>query len=350
MGSVWFCLVAVMLAGYVVLDGFDIGAGILHLWIARNDAERRIVMRSIGPVWDGNEVWLLAGGGTLYFAFPALYAAGFSGFYLPLMMVLWLLILRGISLEFRSHLSGRIWPRFWDAVFSLASILLAIFYGAALGNVVRGVPFDASGRFFEPLWTDFRPFGQTGILDWYTVLVGVVALAALTLHGAAWLAFKTENDLNRRARQCALLVWWIVAAFTVILTITSFRLLPQLTSSFREHPWGFIFPVLAITGLLGIKWFLRSRQDGLAFAASCAYLVGMLTSVAFSLYPNVLPASTNPYYGLTISNAKAADYGLKIGLIWWAIGMVLASAYTIHTYRSFAGKIRVTEVENEEGY
>src|SRR5271157_1151512 len=174
MGSIWFCLVAVMLAGYVVLDGFDLGAGILHLWIARTDAERRVVLRSIGPVWDGNEVWLLAAGGTLYFAFPALYAAGFSGFYLPLMMVLCLLILRGISLEFRSHLSGRIWPPFWDAAFSFASILLAIFFGAALGNVVRGVPFDASGGFFEPLWTNFRPFGQTGILDWYTVLVGVV--------------------------------------------------------------------------------------------------------------------------------------------------------------------------------
>src|SRR5271155_4420963 len=150
MGTIWFCLVAVMLAGYVVLDGFDIGAGILHLWIARDDAERRIVLRSIGPVWDGNEVWLIAAGGTLYFAFPALYAASFSGFYLPLMMVLWLLILRGISIEFRSHVGGHIWLAFWDGTFALASILLAVFYGAALGNVVRGVPLDVEGHFFEP--------------------------------------------------------------------------------------------------------------------------------------------------------------------------------------------------------
>src|SRR5579862_1907035 len=157
MGTIWFCLVAVMLAGYVVLDGFDIGVGILHLWIARTEAERRVLLRSIGSVWDGNEVWLLAGGGTLYFAFPALYAASFSGFYLPLIMVLWLLMLRGIALEFRSHQANPLWTSFWDAIFALASTLLAIFYGAALGNVVRGVPFDSSGRFFEPLWTNFVP-------------------------------------------------------------------------------------------------------------------------------------------------------------------------------------------------
>ncbi len=222
MGTIWFCLVAIMLAGYVVLDGFDIGAGILHLWIARTEAERRAVLRSIGSVWDGNEVWLLAAGGTLYFAFPALYAASFSGFYLPLMIVLWLLILRGISIEFRSHVGGRIWSVFWDATFALASILLAVFFGAALGNVVRGVPFDASGNFFEPLWTNFIPNGETGILDWYTILIGVTALAVLALHGATWIAYKTEGALNERAVRWASLLWWLVAALTVIVTLTSF--------------------------------------------------------------------------------------------------------------------------------
>jgi len=343
MGTIWFCLVAIMLAGYVVLDGFDIGAGILHLWIARTEIERRTVLRSIGPVWDGNEVWLLAGGGTLYFAFPALYAASFSGFYLPLMMVLWLLILRGISIEFRSHVGGRIWSVFWDAGFGVASILLAVFFGAALGNVVRGVPFDASGNFFEPLWTNFVPQGNTGILDWYTILIGVAALATLALHGAAWIAFKTEGALHERAMSYASLLWWPVAALTIIVTVTSFRLLPQHMDSFRLHPWGAIFPTLAVAGLLGIYWFIRTRQEGAAFGASCAYIVGMLTSVAFSLYPNVLPASTNPYYGLTIANSKAADYGLKIGLIWWVIGMAFATAYTVHAYRNIAGKVVVSE-------
>lgn len=350
MGTIWFCLVAIMLAGYVVLDGFDLGVGMLHLWIARDDAERRIVLRSIGPVWDGNEVWILAAGGTLYFAFPALYATGFSGFYLPLMMVLWLLIIRGISVEFRSHVSGSIWPAFWDAGFAFASILLAIFYGAALGNVVRGVPLDASGRFFEPLWTNFKPIGETGILDWYTVLIGVAAFGALALHGAAWLVYKMERELNERAVRAASTLWWLVALLTVAVTFASFRLLPQLLTAFRIRPWGFIFPVVAVAGLIGVKCFLYAREDAMVFCSSCAYLIGMLTSVTFSLYPSVLPASTNPMYSLTVSNSKAADYGLKIGLVWWLLGMVLAIGYTVFTYRSFAGKIRSTEAREHAGY
>src|ERR1700746_736927 len=174
MGALWFCLVAGMLAVYVLLDGFDFGVGILHLGVAQNDGERRVVLASISPVWDGNEVWLIAAGGTLYFAFPALYASGFSGFYLPLMMVLWLLILRGTSIEFRNHIKSAIWDPFWDFLFCASSALLAIFVVAALGNVVRGVPWDASGYFFEPLWTDFRldSGAEAGILDWYTILVG----------------------------------------------------------------------------------------------------------------------------------------------------------------------------------
>src|SRR3984957_11679824 len=193
MGTIWFCLVAGMIAAYVLLDGFDLGAGAIHLLVAKTAEERRQVIASIGPVWDGNEVWLLATGGTMYFAFPALYAAGFRRFFLPLMIVLWLLILRGISIEFRNHESSEVWTQLWDFVFSAASLLLAVFYGAALGNVVRGVPLDASGYFFEPLWTNWRLSEATGILDWYTVLVGVCALAALVMHGALWVQMKTAG-------------------------------------------------------------------------------------------------------------------------------------------------------------
>src|ERR1035437_4950039 len=206
METVWFCLVAVMIATYVVLDGFDLGAGAVHLFVARTDAERRAVLRSIGPVWDGNEVWLLAGGGTLYFAFPALYASSFSGFSLPLMMVLWLLILRGIGIEFRTHIQDAVWKSFFDVIFGISSILLAIFFGAALGNVVRGVPLQADGYFFEPLWTNWRVGAQNGILDWYTVICGLVALVTLVVHGSLYLAIKTEGDLNARARKAGR--WW----------------------------------------------------------------------------------------------------------------------------------------------
>src|SRR5712664_3502322 len=191
MPTIWFILISIMIVGYVVHDGFDLGAGILHFVIGRTEQERQFVMRSIGPVLDGNEVWLIAGGGTIFFAFPLLYASGFSGFYLPLMIVLWLLVLRGISIEFRNHVHSQVWTPFWDFVFCFSSLLLAIFYGAALGNVVRGVPLDARGYFFEPLWTNFRLGPETGILDWYTILVGLAAFFALAQHGALWLLVKT---------------------------------------------------------------------------------------------------------------------------------------------------------------
>src|SRR5579863_2969672 len=216
-----------MIAAYVLLDGFDLGAGIIHLGAARTDAERCQILATIGPVWDGNEVWLLAAGGVLYFAFPGLYAAGFSGFYLPLMIVLWLLILRGISIEFRNHIDSTVWTPLWDVLFSFSSALLAIFYGAALANVVRGVPLDADGYFFEPLWTNFRVGRDNGILDWYTILVGIAAYLALTQHGALWVAWRTHGPVRERARHAAEWAWTGTAVFTVVITWATFRVQPH---------------------------------------------------------------------------------------------------------------------------
>src|SRR5215213_9941829 len=179
MESVWYIIIAVMLSVYVVLDGFDFGVGILHLFVAKTDPERRTVFASIGPVWDGNEVWLIASGGVLVYAFPRAYAAGFSGFYLPLMLVLWLLILRGVSIEFRSQEKNALWRAFWDATFALSSGCMAIVLGVALGNVLRGVPLDASGYFHVPFFNQFFGGGPAGALDWYTVLVGVFAFLVL---------------------------------------------------------------------------------------------------------------------------------------------------------------------------
>src|SRR5689334_19929808 len=201
METLWFVIVASMLAAYVILDGFDLGAGVIYMFAARDGRERQLVLRAIGPVWDGNEVWLLAAGGALYFAFPLLYASSFSGFYLPLMMVLWLLMLRGIGVELGSHVEDPLaWSAF-DFVFSLASVLLAVFFGAAVGNVVRGVPLGPDGYFFEALWTDFRVGPHPGILDWYTVLTGVLALVTLGVHGANYLAVKTEGEIQARSRR-----------------------------------------------------------------------------------------------------------------------------------------------------
>ena len=226
METVWFMIVAVMVAAYVVLDGFDLGAGAIYLGVARTSDDRRRVLATIGPVWDGNEVWLLAAGGTLYFAFPLLYASSFSGFYLPLMIVLWLLMLRGIGIELRAHMENPVWVGFFDLIFCFSSALLAIFFGAALGNVVRGVPLGADGYFFEPLWTNFRVGANTGILDWYTVLTGVIALITLTSHGALYLAVKTENELNQRVRRVALTAWPLQLILTIAGLIATFYVRP----------------------------------------------------------------------------------------------------------------------------
>ncbi|HEV3221097.1 MAG TPA: cytochrome d ubiquinol oxidase subunit II [Candidatus Acidoferrales bacterium] len=353
MHTLWFCLVAAMIAVYVLLDGFDIGAGIVHLGIARTSAERRAVLASIGPVWDANEVWLIAGGGVLFFAFPVLYASSFSGFYLPLMMVLWLLILRGASVEFRNHVDSPLWAPFWDVIFCFSSALLAIFFGAALGNVVRGVPLDAKGYFFEPLWTNFRLGSNTGILDWYTILVGIAAYLALAQHGALWVAHKTEGEMNIRARRIAKFSALGVALATLVVTAVTFRVQPQILANLTTHVWGFVFPAIAVIGLIGVfinvSGAASPKKESRAFYSSCAYLVGMLTSAAFGLYPNVLPARGGPDLSLTIYNSSTAEQGMRIGLQWWIPGMILASGYFIFLYRRFAGKVH-SDGGQEHGY
>jgi cytochrome d ubiquinol oxidase subunit II len=340
MGTLWFCLVAIMLTVYVLLDGFDLGAGAIHLLVAKTDEERVQVLASVGPVWDGNEVWLIAAAGPLYFAFPALYASGFSGFYLPLMIVLWLLILRGISISFRNEVISKVWNPFWDFLFCASSLLLAVFFGAALANVVRGVPLDASGYFFEPLWTDFRLGEQTGILDWYTILISVLSLLALVMHGALWVQMKTEGPVNHRSAKIAVNTWWGILILTAAVTVITFKVQPQVKENFVTWPWGFIFPLLAVAGIAGVRFEMVKRDERKAFFASCAYLTGMLASVVFGLYPLVLPAR-NPVYSLTVASAKAGDYGLKIGAMWWTIAILLAAGYLTYVYRSFTGKVAV---------
>ncbi|MGH9500489.1 MAG: cytochrome d ubiquinol oxidase subunit II [Terriglobales bacterium] len=341
METLWFIVIAVMLAVYVVLDGFDLGAGIIYPFVAKSSDERRVVLRAIGPVWDGNEVWLVAAGGTLYFSFPALYASSFSGFYLPLMMVLWLLMLRGIGIEFRAHVNQPVWQGFFDLTFFLASSLLAIFLGAALGNVIRGVPLGPDGYFFEPLWTDFRVGPHPGILDWYTVMAGIIALVTLTAHGALYVVTKTDGDLNLRARKVALLMWPVQVLLTVFSLIATYSIRPQVMNNYREHPIGMLIPLLVLASLAAMFWATSKRQEKPAFAASAVYIVSMLVGAAFALYPVVLPASTDPSYSLTISNSAAAHHGLVVGMTWWAIGFVLALGYFVFIFRMFRGKVRL---------
>jgi cytochrome d ubiquinol oxidase subunit II len=344
METLWFMIVAGMVAAYVVLDGFDLGVGFVHGFLARTPGERRAVMESIGPFWDGNEVWLLAAGGVLYFAFPKLYASSFSGFYLPLMIVLWLLMLRGIAIEFGGHLENPLWRVFWDRVFAGASMLLTVFFGAALGNVVRGVPLDGRGEFFLPLWTDFSARGELGVLDWYTVLVGVLAAATLAMHGALWVNLKVSGAVRERSARFARRALAVVAALVAAVTAATFAIQPLVPASFAARPWTVVFPALAVAGLALV--FLRAGRPGgelAAFLGSVLFIVGMLTSAASGVYPYVLPGHPGQEFGLTVENTKTSEYGMRVAILWWVPALALAVAYFAFLYRRFGGKVEVQE-------
>ncbi len=341
MPTVWFIIVSVMIAAYVVLDGFDLGAGIIYLIAGRTADDRRKILRSIGPVWDGNEVWLLAAGGTLYFAYPQLYASAFSGFYLPLMMVLWLLMLRGIGIELRAHMANPVWQGFFDFVFCLSSALLAIFFGAALGNVIRGVPLGADGYFFEPLWTNFRLGAHPGILDWYTVLAGGVALVTLTAHGALYVTLKTDGEVGARARKIVLAMWPVQVAVTLLSLVATWFVRPSIKENYLAYPIGFLIPLVVFGSLMMILVASRQGKEMRAFLASCLYITGMLVGAVFALYPVVLPASTDPAYNLTIYNSAAGHHGLTVGLVWWTLGMLLTVSYFVYVYRMYRGKVQL---------
>jgi cytochrome d ubiquinol oxidase subunit II len=328
-----------MIVGYVVLDGFDLGVGVLHLFLVRTEQERQTALRSIGPVWDGNEVWLLAGGGTLYFAFPLLYASAFSGFYLPLMIVLWLLVLRGISLELRNHIDVGVWRALLDGVFGLASALLAVFYGAALANVLRGVPLQDDGYFFLPLWTNFQPGPAPGILDWYTVIGGLVALVALTLHGALWLTIKVSGDLAQRAREIVNPLWVALTALTGVSLLATIHVRPESLNNYSAYPATFVVPSGVVASLLAVYLWNRNAQPVKAFIASSVYLFFMLAGACWGVYPTLLPATTGADHDITLTRAISGPHTLSVGLVWWSFGMLLAVGYTVFVYSRFKGKV-----------
>jgi len=341
MGFIWFWLVAVMIVGYVVLDGFDLGVGVLHLFLTRTEAERRAALASIGPVWDGNEVWLLAGGGTLYFAFPLLYASAFSGFYLPLMIVLWLLVLRGVSVELRNHIDIGVWRSLVDGIFGFSSTLLTIFFGAALANVIRGVPLNADGVFFLPLWTNWQPGVAPGILDWYTVIGGLVALIALTLHGALWLSLKTSGELEQRARHIVPPLLVALIAITLLSLGATIAVRPATLNNYFNYPVTFIVPVGVVVSLALIGIWNKQGKPLSAFLASATYLFFMLAGACWGVYPALLPASTGAANDITLSRALTGAHALSIGLVWWIVGMALAVSYIVFVYTHFKGKVDV---------
>jgi cytochrome bd ubiquinol oxidase subunit II len=310
----------------VILDGFDLGVGALHRVLARDDAEREEATRAIGPVWDGNEVWLIAGGGVLFLAFPRAYAAAFSGLYFGLILVLWLLIGRGLGLELRERIDHPLWRTACDTVFWLASGALALVFGVALGNVVRGVPLGRDGYFELPLFQ---------ILNWYALLIGAFGLAVLAAHGAAFLAWRADGPLAARAARLARRLWWAELALLAAATVATASVRGELFTTVADHPWRLVFPALGLGALVAAFAFQRVDARGRAFLASAGFILGLMTSTAAGLYPNILPAREHRPFGLTIDNAASSDHALRIALVWWPIGMALAAAYFVLAYRLF---------------
>ncbi|MEO9894034.1 cytochrome d ubiquinol oxidase subunit II [Aurantibacter sp.] len=346
----WYIVLMTMLAIYVILDGYDFGAGIIHLFYAKTEKDKKAITNAIGPFWDANEVWLIASGGVLFFAFPTLYASSFSGFYLPLIMILWLLIFRAIGLELRGQVHNKMWELIWDKAFGISSLLLALFFGVALGNIVRGVNLGGvidgvstheAHYFFLPLWNPtFSPQAeQLGILDWFTVLLGVVGVVSLAIHGANWIIFKTNSDLNEKLKKVVFNLSIVLLALVVISLLVWHVIEPKPFHNFLDKPWLWIFPITTLTGLFGLFKVKSFEKHGLGFLFSSLFLFGGLTTTVASIFPKVLPSTNNVNPDLTLYNVAAHEYGLSVGVYWFAIAAVLVAVYMVIQYSIFKGKM-----------
>ncbi|MFZ5442488.1 MAG: cytochrome d ubiquinol oxidase subunit II [Myxococcota bacterium] len=341
--TVWFWLVALLLTTWAVLDGFDFGVGVLHRFVARTEVERREVFAAIGPVWDGNEVWLLAAGGSMLLAFPRLLSAGFSGLYLPVIFVVWSLILRGVSVELRSHLPAPLWRSFFDTTFVLASLAVPVLMGAALGNVVRGVPLRPDGYFELEL---FGTEGRPGVLDGYTLLVAALVLVTLTAHGANWLVWKTGGEVQRRAGAARRVLWPLALGLWLATALATRAVAPELFEGFAARPLAWLGLALALGGAVMVV-VMRGAERA-PFFGGVAFIAGLLVTTVASLFPVVLRASTGAERSLTVQSAAAASHSLGAALGWWLPGLALAAGYLWWVLRHFRGKVEAAR--DGEGY
>ncbi|MFD1015379.1 cytochrome d ubiquinol oxidase subunit II [Winogradskyella rapida] len=346
----WYIVLMTMLTIYVILDGYDFGAGIIHLFFAKKEKDKKAITNAIGPFWDANEVWLIASGGVLFFAFPTLYASSFSGFYLPLMMILWLLIFRAIGLELRGQVHNKMWESIWDKAFGISSLLLALFFGIALGNVVRGVNLGMvtdgvsthePHYFFLPLWnSSFSPHAEhLGIIDWFTLLLGVIGVVALTIHGANWIIFKTNSDLNEKLKKVVFNLNSVLLILVVVSLFIWHIIEPKPFHNFITHPWLWIFPLIAFSGLFGLFKVKSFQKHGMGFLFSSLFLFGGLASTVASIFPKVLPSTNAINPDLTLYNVAAHEYGLSVGVYWFVIAVILVIIYFTIQYRVFKGKM-----------
>jgi cytochrome d ubiquinol oxidase subunit II len=341
MHAVWYAILAAMLTTWVVLDGFDLGAGIVQRIVARTDDERGMVLAAIAPVWDGNEVWLVASGGVFVYAFPRAYAVALSGMYLPLCMVLWLLVFRGISIELRAQVAHPLWRAGWDGMFTLASTVLAFVAGVALGNVIRGVPIDETGWFETDLFA--LGTGRVGAIDAYTGLVGLFAIVLLAAHGASYLAWKTDGALRERCTATARRAWVVGLVLAAGTTFATALVRPRLFVALAHRPWVWPLALAALASPVVALRALARRADRRAFLASSAFVASLLLVTAGVLYPLLLPSTVAPIYDLDVDAAASGHHGLVVGIVWWSVAIALAVVYFANLFRSSRGRVKTSE-------
>ncbi len=328
---IWFCLLGVLLIGYTVLDGFDLGVGILHP-IARTDEHRRMMMNSIGPLWDGNEVWLVTFGGALFASFPDAYAAVFSGFYVAFMLLLFALIFRAVSLEFRSKTDHPLWRRVWDFGFFGSSALAALLFGVAGGNLMLGLPIDQHQVVHQTVLEQLSP---------YPVLVGVMTVALFAMHGAIFLYLKTEGELQRRVERWIWRAFGIFLVLYIITTMVTLVKVPRAVANFEHHPWLWVVPVLNVLAIANIPRAMYLKRPAYAFVSSCATIAALASLFAAAIFPNLVPSSLDEAWNLTIFNARSSEKTLGIMAVIAVVGMPCVVAYTTVVYWVFRGKVRL---------
>ncbi len=330
---IWFLLVAVLIIGYAILDGFDLGVGVLHLF-TKDENEKRIDLNAIGPVWDGNEVWLLTGGGALFAAFPIVYATVFSAFYLALMLLLVALIFRAVSMEFRGKVDSPRWKKFWDYAFGVGSLLPAVLFGVAVGNILRGIPLDSQGTFTGNFFMLLNPF---------SILVGVLSLALFTMHGAIYLTMKTEGKQLERIKGYISPLWIAFVVLYFLTTVYAIFEAKFLFEGMLSAPLFWVVFVVLIASIVYIPVAVKSGKRGYSFLASSTTIASMIGLMGISLFPRLVPSITDLSYSLTIYNASSTERTLTVMLVIALIGMPLVIGYTVFIYRTFKGKVILSE-------
>lgn len=348
--AIWYSIIAFMLMAFVVLEGFDIGAGILQFIVAKTEEQRRTVISAIGPLWSWHEVWLVGFGGTFLLAFPPVMAATFSGFYLALMLLLWGLIFRGVAMEVSGRIGNPMWRTAWNFCFVASNVLLAVLIGAALGNVIRGVPVGADGKFSLPFFTDFSPFGNVGILDWYTISSAIFIVVLFAAHGANGLAERTDGAVHDRSLRISRSLWKAVFVFLVIITVETCLVRPSMFWGIISRPFGWIGLIGVAIGGRSLRSSLRRNDSSRALLGSTLLIAGLMIAGATGVFPLILRSTIAGQYSLSVYNTAASGKGLAIALVWWPIAAIFSVGYFLFTFRFFyVGKVNLSE-ETQTSY